>query len=217
MGVALAVTAVSACGSASTQTQTRANAASAGSHTQYPVAIAAASFPTAQALAQSAELVIAVRNTGRRTIPNVAVTICNVTCRSPAPRGEGSSAPAFGAVSQQPYLANPRQPLWIVDRPPGTCSFSCRSGGRGGAVTAYANTWSLGRLRPGHTARFEWRLTPIAAGRHTVAWAVAASFNGNGQAVLAGGGVPGGTFTVDVSNTPPQTYVNNSGQIVSAR
>jgi hypothetical protein len=214
VGVALAAAAVSACGSASTQTQTGSR--SAGGQRSYPVAIDAASFPSSQSVAQSAEMVISVRNTGQRTIPNLAVTVCNVTCRSPAPAGEGSSAPAFGDNSEQPNLANPGEPLWVVDRPPGVCSYSCLNGGRGGAVTAYSNTWSMGPLRPGHTARFDWQVTPISPGRHVVAWTVAATLGGRGNAVLAGGGAPAGTFTVDVGNKPPQTYVNNSGQIVTA-
>lgn len=212
--MALAAAAVSACGSASTQPQ--AKSAASGKPTRYPVAIDTASFPTSQSVAQGADLVIAVRNTGQRTIPNVAVTICNVTCRSSAPPGEGSSAPAFGDNSTQPNESNPGRPLWIVDRPPGACGFSCINGGRGSAVTAYANTWSMGRLRPGHTARFQWKVTPIAPGRHTVAWAVAASFSGRGRAVESGGGAPSGSFTVDVGNRPAQTYVNNGGQIVTA-
>lgn len=210
--------ALSACGSAQTQTETGAGTAAtaAGSRGGYPVAIDAADFPAAQTLAQTTDLVIAVRNAGRRTIPNVAVTICNVTCASPAPKGQGSSAPAFGTNSRQPYLANPGQPVWIVEAPPGPCRYSCRNGGLGGAVTAYSNTWSLGRLRPGHTARFDWRVTPIAPGRHVVAWAVAATLNGRGHTVLSTGGRPEGTFTVDVADRPAQTYVNNEGKIVTA-
>jgi hypothetical protein len=44
---------------------------------------------------------------------------------------------------------------------------------------------------------------------------VAAGLNGNAKAVLAGGGMVHGTFTVTVGSKPPQTYVNNNGQIVS--
>ena len=43
----------------------------------FPVAVPIASFPAFQRLAQRTHLVIAVRNAGSKTIPNVAVTITN--------------------------------------------------------------------------------------------------------------------------------------------
>ena len=180
----------------------------------FPVSVAVASFPASQSLSEHTNLVIAVRNAGTKPLPDVAVTICNVTCAVRAPVGEGSSAAAFGENVTQPYLANPSRPLWIVDRPPGACAFSCQTGGKGGAVTAETNTWALGRLAPGRTARFEWGVTAVVPGTHTVAWEVAAGLNGKARATV-NGGVPHGTFTVNVTQAPPQTYVNNSGQIVT--
>jgi hypothetical protein len=183
---------------------------------KFPVAVDEASFPASQKLAEKTHLVITVRNAGHKPIPNVAVTICNVTCRYPAPPGQGTSAAAFGANISQPYVANPSRPLWIVNAAPGPCGYSCRSGGAGAAVTAYANTWALGRLAPGHTARFNWSVTAVKPGRHVVAWEVAAGLNGNAKAVLTGGGgLPHGTFTVNVGTKPPQSYVNNNGKIVT--
>ena len=44
---------------------------------------------------------------------------------------------------------------------------------------------------------------------------MAAGLNGKAKAVLSGGSLPHGTFTVNVSNAPAQTYVNNNGQIVT--
>ncbi|HWE08301.1 MAG TPA: hypothetical protein VG325_03035 [Solirubrobacteraceae bacterium] len=183
---------------------------------KFPVAVDTASFPAAQKLAQQSHLVIAVRNAGTKAIPDVAVTICNVTCAYPAPAGEGTSAAAFGADISQPYLANPSRPVWIVNTPPGRCLYSCQNGGQGAAVTAYDNTWALGRLAAGHTARFDWAVTAVKAGRHVIAWEVAAGLNGKAKAVVSGGGLPHGTFTVTVGSKPPQTYVNNNGQIVTS-
>jgi hypothetical protein len=201
--------AISACGGSSNQAAGEPNG-------KFPVAVDTASFPATQKLAQPSHLVIAVRNAGTKAIPDVAVTICNVTCAYPAPAGEGSSAAAFGADVSQSYLANPSRPLWIVDTAPGPCLYSCRNGGQGAAVTAYDNTWALGRLAPGHTARFDWAVTAVKTGRHVIAWEVAAGLNGKAKAVLAGGGLPHGTFTVTVGSKPPQTYVNNNGQIVTS-
>jgi hypothetical protein len=212
IGAALAAgVAVAGCGGGQTQ------AAGEPSGT-FPVAVDTASFPASQKLAQRSHLVISVRNAGHQAIPDVAVTICNVTCAYPAPKGEGTSAAAFGANISQPYLANPSRPVWIVDAAPGPCGYSCRNGGAGAAVTAYSNTWALGRLAPGHTARFDWAVTAVKPGRHVVAWEVAAGLNGRAKAVLAdGSGPPRGTFTVRVGTAPPQSYVNNNGQIVTAQ
>jgi hypothetical protein len=181
---------------------------------RFPVAVTAASFPASQQISQHTHLVIAIRNTGSKTIPDVAVTICNVTCAYPAPRGEGSSAGAFASDINQPDVANPSRPNWIVDRGPGPCGYSCQNGGSGAGVTAYDNTWALGTLRPGHTARFDWAVT---AGRHVVAWEVAAGLNGRARAVLSDGAAPHGTFAVNITSTPPQTYVNNNGQVVNGQ
>jgi hypothetical protein len=184
---------------------------------KFTVAVSTASFPTSQQISGHSHLVIAVRNTGAKTIPDVAVTICNVTCAYPAPKGEGSSAQAFAADIDQSYAANPSRPNWIVDRGPGKCGYSCQNGGQGAGVTAYSNTWALGKLAPGHTARFDWAVTAVAPGKHTVAWEVAAGLNGKARAVLANGSQPNGTFAVHISTAPPQTYVNNNGQIVNAQ
>jgi hypothetical protein len=208
-GVA-ATLALSACGGGETQAASEPSG-------NFPVTVSAATFPASQRLAQHTHLVIAVRNAGHKTIPNVAVTICNVTCAYPAKRGEGSSSQAFAADIGQSYLANPSRPLWIIDRGPGTCGYSCENGGQGAAVTAYANTWALGRLAPGQTARFDWAVTAVKAGRHVVAWQVAAGLNGKAKAVLANGAAPHGRFAVDVATAPAQSYVNNNGQIVTTQ
>jgi hypothetical protein len=186
-------------------------------HGKFTVNVSTASFPASQQISQHTHLVIAVRNTSPKTIPDVAVTICNVTCTYGAPQGEGSSAQAFAANIDQPSAANPSRPNWIVDRGPGKCGYSCQNGGQGAGVTAYSNTWALGKLAPGRTARFDWAVTAVAPGKHTVAWEVAAGLNGKARAVLADGSQPHGRFAVHIRTAPPQTYVNNSGQIVNAR
>jgi hypothetical protein len=82
-------------------------------------------------------------------------------------------------------------------------------------VTAYANTWALGRLAPGKTARFVWAVTAVKAGKHVVAWQVAAGLNGKAKAVLSNGSAPHGAFAVNVGTAPAQSYVNNNGQVVT--
>lgn len=183
----------------------------------FPVSIATAKFPASQRLAQHSRLVIAVRNAGTKTIPDVAVTICNVTCHYPAAVGEGTSVAAFQQYLNQPGLASHSRPVWIVDQPPGVCAYSCQNGGPGGDVSADANTWQGGPLRPGETRTFTWAVTAVAAGTHVVAWEVAAGLYGKSKAVLPDGSAPQGAFRVDIAQAPAQSFVNDNGQVVTTK
>lgn len=174
----------------------------------FTVSVPVATFPASQRLAQHTQLVIAVRNTGTQTIPDVAVTIIDAN-------DGGIAAQAFGhLIAGSPGLASRSRPVWIIDHPPGPCQYSCRSGGPGGAVTADTNTWALGALKPRATARFDWGVTAIKAGTYVIRYQVAAGLNGKAKAVLAGGGRPGGTFTVTIHSAPQQAFVNDKGQVV---
>jgi hypothetical protein len=214
IGLICAALLLTACGSGQRQD---ANEPSG----KYTVEVIGARFPASQRLSEHTHLVLAVHNVSGKTLPDVAVTICNVTCAYPAPAGQGTSAAAFSENLQMPGLAHPSRPVWVVDQPPGACNFGCAvnspggTGGPGGAVTAYSNTWALGQLAPGRTARFVWALTAVKPGRHVVAWQLAAGLAGKAKAVLADGSPPHGTFTVVIHSAPAQTYVNNKGQIVT--
>jgi hypothetical protein len=152
----------------------------------FEVDVVRASFPTKQHLAQSERFVIAVRNSGEKTVPNVAVTVSS-----------------FAERSEQAGLADPERAVWIIDDSP-----------RGGQ-TAYTNTWALGRLAPGRTRRFVWRVTAVQAGTHTVKWQVAAGLNGKAKATLSGNRAPAGSVTVDVSDKPGQARVDpKTGKVV---
>jgi hypothetical protein len=200
--------AITACGSGTRQDATEPKG-------KFPVAVDTASFPVAQTLSQHTHLTITVRNSGHKTIPDIAVTICNVTCTYPASTAQGTGARAFSQDLNVKYLANPSRPIWVVDRPPGPCRYSCKNGGEGAGVTAYSSTWALGPLRPGKTAHFDWKVTAVSPGRHVVAWEVAAGLNGRAHAVASGGGPPHGSFAVTIANKPAQSYVDNSGRIVN--
>lgn len=204
---ASAVLTLAACGGGARQ-DARAPAG------KFQVSIPTASFPASQRLSEHTRLVIAVRNDSAQTIPNIAVTICNVSCRWPAPVGQGTSVAAFADYLNMPGLANHSRPVWIVDQPPGACDYSCQNGGRGSAFTADANTWALGPLQPGRTATFVWQVTAVEPGRHVVAWEVAGDIYGKARAVLANGALPGGRFIVEISSRPALTHVNAAGQIV---
>jgi len=209
-GLAVLV-AVSGCGGGSPQ---NANAPSG----RFKVAVSA-TFPASQRLAEHTHLVISVRNMDTRSIPDVAVTICNVTCTYPAPVGEGTSVAAFADYLNQPGLASHSRPVWVVERPPGPCTgasgYSCGNGGAGGDAAAESNTWQRGApLKPGGTAVFDWKVTAVQPGRFTVAWEVSGDLYGNAKTVLADGSIPRGRLPVTISATPAESYVNDAGQIV---
>lgn len=202
--VGTAGTMAAGCGSSQTR---------AASEPKFPVA-ASATFPTSQRIADHTQLVVKVKNTGRKPLPDVAVTI---TDGIPSHRDWGTQVQAFNYLLNMSSLASHSRPVWIVDQAPGPCEYSCQNGGPGGAVTAFSNTWALGELKPGRTAVFDWHLSAVQPGAFVVNWRVAAGLFGNAKAVTAGGGQPHGSFTVRISPTPPQAYVNNNGKIVTTR
>ena len=145
----------------------------------YTVAVERRSFPAQQHLAQSAALVLTVRNTGDEPIPNLAVTV------------RGFREPSGGS-----HDANLGRDLWIVDDAPGR------------AMTAFQDTWTTGRLEPGRAATLRWTVTPVVAGTHTVRYTVAPALTGGARAELAGGGRPGAEFRVRVSDEPARARVD---------
>ena len=152
----------------------------------WKVDVVSAKFPERQRLAQAEEMVIRVRNREQRAIPNIAVTV------------EG-----FGRRSEQPGLADPNRPVWIID-----------DGPRGG-TTAYTNTWALGRIPAGQTKTFRWRVTPVEPGDHELSYRVSAGLDGKAKARLADGGRPEGRFSVSVSRRPSQSRVDpDSGEVI---
>jgi hypothetical protein len=197
--------ALGACGGGSRQDAGESNG-------NFTVEVTSATFPAAQRLSQHSHLVITVRNASSKTIPNVAVTILDPKLKDP------TSAQAFGRYlppgASTPGLASRSRPVWIVDKPPGPCQYSCQTGGPGGAVTAYTNTWTLGALKPGAATTFDWAVTAVQTGNFTIQYQVAAGLNGKAKAVLAGGGAPQGTFQVTVKPAPQQAYVTGSGAII---
>ena len=181
----------------------------------FPVQVVGARFPAKQRLAQRTTLVIRVRNTGTKPIPNLAVSICNTTCAYPAPVGQGTSVQAFAYYLKMPGLASHSRPVWIVDKPPGPCGYSCLAGGAGSYFTVDANTWAMNRpLNPGGTATFTWGVTAVTPGDYVVAWKVAAGIYGKAKAVLANGSMPQGAFAVKIARPPQQQHVTPGGQVV---
>jgi hypothetical protein len=163
----------------------------------FPVDVTKATFPTKQRLAEKSELQIAVRNAGNKAVPNVAVTVESDEADQTA------TAAAFAEASEQPGLADPSRPVWVLDDGPT------------GGITAYTNTWALGQLAPHQTKTFVWRVTAVKSGVHAIKYKVAAGLDGKAKAVMAGGNdEPTGTFTVNVSAKPANARVGPDGQVI---
>lgn len=153
----------------------------------FRVRVVDARFPRYQGLADNVPLSITVRNTGTKTIPNVAVTV-----------------DGFNDVSTMPGQADPQRPVWIVNIGPVN------------GVTAYVNTWALGPLAAGRTRTFRWLVTAVKAGTHTLHYRVAAGLNGKARAVTAANQPPEGTLVARVTRRPPLSRVDPvTGKIIT--
>jgi hypothetical protein len=153
------------------------------------------SFPAAQSIARQTQFVLPVRNTGKQTVPNVAVTI-----------------DSFDYTSSYPNLAADKRPVWAIERGPGAVASrpveSEEISPPGGGQTAYVNTWALGALAPGKTRTFVWSVVPVKAGIYTVRYTVAAGLSGKAKARLASGGLVQGQFAVNIASAPKLKHVN---------
>jgi hypothetical protein len=225
--VALSAVGISACGGGERQD---ANEPSGN----FPVQIVSADFPSKQDLARNTNLTLSVANTGDKTIPDLAITIfttsnastgqpssggatngSSTTSTGPGESGAASSEPtsqgSFSVRSEQPGLAIPFRPVWILEQ-----GFPKLAGqtASAGAEAAQTDTYSFGSLAPNQTREMVWNVTPVQPGTFTVHYRVAAGLQGKAKAVTADGSVPEGEFVVRISSTPPQTRVNDSGQVV---
>ena len=54
----------------------------------------------------------------------------------------------------------------------------------------------------------------MQAGSYTLTYRVDAGLTGKAKAVTADGGPPTGSFVVEISDVPPQTRVNDAGEVV---
>ena len=154
-----------------------------------------ASFPTRQSIARPTRLELQVRNTGSRTVPNVAVTLDSLQY-----------------TERFPGIAADKRPVWAIERGPGAIAKppvdTQEVAQPGGGQTAYVNTWALGPLPSGHTATFRWNVVPVKPGLHTVHFRVAAGLAGKAKAQTAAGGAVQGQFAVDIAPAPPRTHVD---------
>ena len=160
----------------------------------YRLEVSDASFPAEQGIAEQSTMRIAVRNPGRKVVPNVAVTVETKGANA------GDGLTAFGQKSADSRLADPNRPIWILDKEPV------------GGTSAYSNTWTLGPLRGGQTKTFEWKLTAVEPGEHSLTYRVSPGLDN--KATLADGSKARGTFDVTVKDEPVPARVNSKGEVV---
>lgn len=165
----------------------------------FAVEVVNATFPAKQKLAQTSELVITVRNTGKRVVPDLAVTVKGLTFRSTEPGVSNPDRPRFALQGIQRDIGGLPE---SKDATPVGCD------------TAYVNTWACGPLKPGREATLVWKVTAVKAGPYQVAWTVAGGLNGKAKAVATGGGAPTGRFTGSVSGAAPQVRIAADGKTV---
>jgi hypothetical protein len=161
----------------------------------YSVQVLGAKFPAHQAISKPATFELLVRNNGKHTVPNIAVSL-----------------DSFSYTSNYQGLAANKRPVWAIEQGPGAVPAlpveSQAISPPGGGQTAYVSTWALGPLKPESSRTFEWRVVPVKAGRYTVHYTVAAGLAGKAKAALASGGAATGAFTADINTLPPARHVN---------
>jgi hypothetical protein len=172
----------------------------------YRVQVTEASFPTEQRLGQTSLMQLGVRNSSRKTLPALAVTV------SIAGRAGADSSLPFGVHDPQAGLALPDRPVWVLAE---TYPRLAGSSEPGGATTSNRKTFDFGPLKPGQTTRAVWKLSAVKAGHFTVLYRVDAGLSGSAKAETGRNGIaPGGSFVTEITRELPETEVTDSGEIV---
>jgi hypothetical protein len=201
LAAALALS-IAACGGGD-----EASSGANGAAGAYPVKIVTAEFPALQRLGQTTLLQLGIRNTGRKALPALTVTIS-----VGGEQGRDSSLP-FGYGDPQAGIAQPDRPVWAL-----SAGYPKVNGSSdpGGAETASPKTFDFGPLEPGATTEVVWKLSAVRSGRYEVLYQVGAGLGGAAQAETAPGTAAGGSFTTRITEAPPNTVVTDSGEVVPA-
>ena len=179
----------------------------------FPVKVSSAKFATDQRLAETNDLTLEIENVGDEAVPDLAVTIFT---------GDQKAGGSFSVRSDQPGLADPNRPVWILENgfpkvaKPGESNAQLDAAAPGGAEAAQTDTFSFGPLDPGDSRDLVWRVTPVVAGTYTVNYELAAGLNGKAKAVTNDGGPVQGEFVVTVSDKPPEARVDDAGNVVTS-
>lgn len=211
-------TGVAACGSGQTQDATIPSG-------NFAVQVTKAKFANHQKLADANYLELAIRNAGTKTIPDLAITINTVAegqpnIKSPS-YSTGSGQGSFNIRVDDPKLAFPFRPVWILEEPypkvikPGQSLKTVSKTPTSGAASAATDTFQFGPLAPNESRDMVWRVTPVRTGTYTVHYEVSASITGKARAVTTDGSPVRGEFVATISGKPPQSCVTGSGQVTT--
>lgn len=177
---------------------------------EFPVEIVTSEFPTRQRLAETSFLRLAVSNSGDRTIPNLAITIFI----------DRAAIRPFSVRDPQEDLAAPDRPVWVLENDypklarPGTELTELDGAPTAGAETANSKTFAFGPLGPGEDVDAVWKVTPVRPGDFTLRYRIDAGLTGKAKAITFDDSPPTGEFAVRISSVPPQTRVNDQGEVV---
>ena len=170
----------------------------------YDVRVTDAVFPAEQRLGQTSLMQLNVRNTGKKTLPTLTVTV------SVAGKEGQESALPFGIRDPQTGLAQPDRPVWVLAAGYPRLAGSSKPGG---ATTSNPKTFSFGPLKPGATTAAVWKLSAVKAGKYRLLYTINAGLSGTAKAET--NDVPaGGSFAAEVSAVPPDTEVTDSGEVI---
>ena len=219
-GVATVVLVVglAACGGGQRQDETEPTG-------NFEVQVAKAKFPNHQRLAETSDLQLEIQNAGTETVPNLAVTINTVAegqrnLKSPA-TSTGSGQGSFNIRVDEPNLASPFRPVWILEQDYPKLITSkypltkLEQAPTAGAAAAQTDTFQFGAVKPDESKDIAWRLTPVRPGTYTIHYEVSASLTGKAKAITPDGSPVKGEFVVTITSKPPETCVTGSGKIVN--
>jgi len=192
---------------------------------QFPVQVTKATFANHQKLAETDYLVLSIKNAGSQTIPDLAVTINTVAegtpnLKSPA-YSTGSGQGSFNIRVNEPNLANPFRPVWILEEhypkliTPKYPLSKIEQAPTAGAAAAQTDTFQFGSVSSGDSKDIAWRVTPVRPGTYTVHYEVAAGLTGKAKAVTPDGSPVKGEFVATISSKPPNSCVTGSGKVVN--
>ncbi|HWM63021.1 MAG TPA: hypothetical protein VNP96_03430 [Solirubrobacterales bacterium] len=174
----------------------------------YRVKVVGAEFPAKQRLGQTSLLQIGVRNSGRETIPALAITVSVA-----GEQGQASSLP-FGIRSPESGLAQPDRPVWVLSEKYPKLVGSDKSAG---AENASRKTFLFGPLKAGETSETVWKLTASRTGAFRLLYSVGNGLSGEAKTETAAGGEPGGSIAARITEVAPETIVTDSGEVVEVQ
>jgi hypothetical protein len=212
--VGLALTwSVSACGGGERQDVAEPSG-------EFPVQVVKAKFPPRQQLVETSNIELEIKNTGEQTIPDLAVTI--YTTEAPTATNEPKARSPFDVRVDQPDLADPNRPVWILEHDypklitPGVSLKKIAAAPSGGAAAVQTDTFQFGAVRAGESKDIVWRVTPVRAGTYTIHYEVVAGLHGKARAVTAGGHPVKGEFAATITpKTPRTTCVKGTRQVTT--